>query len=113
MRCDQCERTDDDVVELSTGLRIHPACFEDLDEATVDRVFSPGGVPPRRPGRVSCVLGPQCPCEGPKRSDWPMPESPAVFFTVSIERARRKRISYEGPDRFMLENLKMAYWGVE
>lgn len=43
MRCDQCERADDEVVEISTGLRIHPACFEDLDEGTVNLVFAPGG----------------------------------------------------------------------
>jgi hypothetical protein len=43
MRCDQCGQTDEKVVRLSTGLQVHPGCFQTLTEDTVNIVFAPGG----------------------------------------------------------------------
>jgi hypothetical protein len=58
---------------------------------------------------VSCVLGPRCPCEGRERPDWPMSDSPASFFPAPIPIRR----AYPEPDRWMEENLRMAWLGVE
>jgi hypothetical protein len=41
--CDECGKSDGEVIRVSTGLQCHPECFEHLSESTVDRVFAPRG----------------------------------------------------------------------
>jgi hypothetical protein len=56
---------------------------------------------------MSCIF-PDCSCEGRRRSDWPMADSPASFFPIPIRRPRQ-----HAPDRFVEESLAMVVLGVE